>query len=337
MTKKKLINHVAIVLDDSGSMMPLKHTVIRMFNEQVESLKRASRSNNQETRLSVFLFGGHVSCLQFDKPLDEVKPITDTYTASQGSTALIEGTMVTISDLKSISTRYGDHSFLIYVITDGQENVSPYRGPELKRTLNRLNDDWTVAVLVPNTYCEAKAIEYGFSKGNIQIWETTERGLEVSSAKMSDTHTAYMSFRSMGTKSTKTLFSLPTEISKTEIKKTLDPIPAKDYQTIPVRTYDDGKEIKEFVEKMTGEAYRVGSAYYQLTKPEKVQPYKMVAVVDKQTGQMFSGYNARKVMGLPIMDEVKVAPASYKNFDVFIQSHSTNRHLVANTHLVVFK
>jgi len=336
MSKKKIINHVAIVLDDSGSMVGLRNKVVTMFDEQVASLKRASAANKQDTRLSVYTFGSHTSRVLFEVPLGEAGSIAASYRANQGSTALIQAMHSVITDFESINTRYGDHSFLIYVLTDGGENVDPTGGPYLRDRIEKLNDDWTLAVLVPNSYCQMEAVKFGFSKGNAQIWETTEQGLSDVSAKVNETHGTYMSFRSAGIKSTKTLFTLPAQLTKTEVRRKLEPIPAKDYNTIPVRKYDEGKEIKEFVEKMTGEAYRVGSAYYQLTKPEKIQPSKTIAVVDKQTGQMFSGPTARSLLSLPAY-EVKVAPADYAHLDVFVQSHSTNRHLVANTHLVVFK
>lgn len=336
MTKKKLINHVAIVLDDSGSMGPLLNTVKTMFAEQVNSLKQTAKSTGQEYRLSVFTFGQYVKRLCLDVPLREAESVISQYGADKPFTALINGTMTAINDLRTISTRYGDHSYLIYVVTDGHENVTPGAGPDLRTMLQELNDDWTVAVLVPNTYSKQKAIEYGFSAGNIQIWEATEQGLEAASQTMAFSNASYGAMRTAGIKSTKTLFTLPTELNKTAVKNNLEPIPAKEYTTLLVRKYDEGKEIKEFVEKITGEPYRVGSAYFQLTKPEKIQPSKMVAVVEKQTGRMFSGPSARDLLKLPDY-EVKVAPADYNAFDVFVQSTSTNRHLVGNTHLVVFK
>jgi hypothetical protein len=178
-------------------------------------------------------------------------------------------------------------------------------------------------------------VAYGFPVDNIQIWETTAKGMAEMGGQVVNSAQSYYAMRSAGTKSTKQLFKL-NEVNKTEVKQNLEEVNPGDYQTLIVRAYDEKKEIKDFVESWTKEPYRVGSAYYQLSKPERIQAGKVIAVVDKQTGKMYSGMNARKLLGLPNA-EVKVAAADFQKFDVFVQSHSTNRHMVANTHLIVFK
>jgi len=215
------------------------------------------------------------------------------------------------------------------------ENYSDRSVGQLRNQIELLNGDWTVATLVPDEAGRRAAKSYGFPDDNIKIWETSVKGLDEVERVVGASFTSYSTGRSMGIKCSKSLFT-PNDITKREVVQKLEEIPAKEYQTLLVRKYDDGKEIKDFVEKLTGEAYRVGSAYYQLSKPEKIQAGKNIAVVEKSTGKMFSGVNARKLIGLPSY-ELKVAPADYDKFDLFIQSTSTNRHLVADTHLIVFK
>ena len=79
-----------------------------------------------------------------------------------------------------------------------------------------------------------------------------------------------------------------------------------------------------------------GANYYQLTKPETLQNYKQIIVQEKMTGKTYAGVGARNLLGLP-NTEVKVAPASYGNFDIFCQSSSNNRKLMAGTKLIVLK
>ena len=61
-----------------------------------------------------------------------------------------------------------------------------------------------------------------------------------------------------------------------------------------------------------------------------------MAVIEKATGKMYSGVKARSLLGLPAF-EVKASPADFIRFDLFVQSTSTNRKLVKDTHLIVFK
>jgi hypothetical protein len=78
----------------------------------------------------------------------------------------------------------------------------------------------------------------------------------------------------------------------------------------------------------------MGEAYYQLTKAEKIQPDKQIALLDNTTKHLFTGDNARVLLGLP-SHEVKVAPVAHPNFTVFVQSKSVNRKLVPGTKILL--
>lgn len=335
MKKKNLINHVAFVLDDSGSMGRLRNKMVQVVEQQVKSLSSQSKSSGQETRLSIYTFGERIECMAFDRALSKVESIDDFYRANQPWTKVIDATRRVISDLKEIPTRLGDHAFLIYVETDGLDNASETSAQSLRAVMDDLPEEWTVAVFVPNQAGVHSAKQCGFPAKNIDVWETSERGMDEMADTMSIATQSYMTSRSLGFKGTKSLFAFK-DITKKDVVSNLESIPARDYNTLLVRQADDGKAIKDFVEKVTGEAYRVGSAYYQLTKPEKIQPGKVLAVVEHSTGKMYSGVNARKLLGLPSY-EVKAAPADHPKFDIFVQSTSTNRKLVGDTQLIVFK
>lgn len=88
--------------------------------------------------------------------------------------------------------------------------------------------------------------------------------------------------------------------------------------------------IKDFV-LSTGARFKVGRGFYQLTKSEKVQERKEIVLVDKNTGDMWSGHAARDMIGLPYGERGTVRPKYGFDYDVFIQSTSANRVLMGNT------
>ena len=94
--------------------------------------------------------------------------------------------------------------------------------------------------------------------------------------------------------------------------------------------------IKDFVESWTQETYRQGSAYYQLVKAETIQPGKQVCIVEKATGKVFSGPEARHILNLPKF-EVRVNAVDHPKFDIYIQSTSVNRKLPSGTNILVLK
>ena len=114
-------------------------------------------------------------------------------------------------------------------------------------------------------------------------------------------------------------------------------VPAGRFQVISVESTDS---IKGFVEK-NGITYKVGKAFYELTKTEEVQQYKEIILQDKISGDMYYGDDARKHLGLKPQCErkgdyahEKLRPVKDDEYRVFVQSTSVNRKLVAGTNLL---
>ncbi|MEO1271521.1 MAG: hypothetical protein AAFX99_25795, partial [Myxococcota bacterium] len=110
----------------------------------------------------------------------------------------------------------------------------------------------------------------------------------------------------------------------------LEPVPPGRFQRLEV---DRDISIRDFVKENVGEdAFKKGSGYYQFgKKATKVQSYKQVVLVDRDSGEMFSGNAARKIIRLPKGRDYKLRPSEVdlNKYWVFIQSTSVNRKLFA--------
>lgn len=128
----------------------------------------------------------------------------------------------------------------------------------------------------------------------------------------------------------------PADLPKSE--SGLVPVPAGRFQVLYV---DEAQGIQAFV-KDQGCDFKKGRGFYELTKPETVQGFKEIILVDKATGDIFTGAEVREMMGLPpqtaekssARQDVKIKPVSFAKYRVFIQSTSWNRKLVPGTHLM---
>lgn len=89
-------------------------------------------------------------------------------------------------------------------------------------------------------------------------------------------------------------------------------------------------DIKGFVNE-NGLLFAKGAGYYQFTKPELIQSYKLIVLRDRATGDLFEGEVARDMIGLPKGENAKIKPASLDEYDVFVQSTSVNRKLIGGT------
>lgn len=331
-----IINHIALVVDASDSMARHKNDVILVADEQIRHLAERSQELDQETRVSIWVFSSHsnIQCVIWDKDVLRLPSIAEFYTTS-GQTALVDATLKSISDLDEIPRRYGDHSFLLYVLTDGQENCSLQSPVALSARLSSLPDYWTTAALVPDHAGVHEAKRFGFPAGNIAIWDkTSSTGVSEVGKRIRVATDTFMMNRKQGIRSTKTLFKTDAAAvnAKTISAAGLTPLPVTSYVLVPVSIPTATIAIKPFVESC-GLTFRVGKGYYQLMKPEEIQANKQILIVEKKSGKVFGGQDARNLIGLPDMT-VRVKPDVNPDYDVYVQSMSNNRNLIAHTKLL---
>lgn len=326
-----IITHVVLVLDRSGSMYGHTNKLIQVADGYVKSLAEQSKAMNQEWRISVYAFDDSVQCLIWDMDVLRTPSISDVYKAGGGMTALMDATAIAINDLRTIPVRYGDHSFLMFVLTDGAENASRgYTSDSLKRLIGGLNDTWTLGALVPDTMGVMYAKKYGFPAGNIDKWDTkSEHGVESAGERIATATGLYMSARATNKsyRGTRTLFSMDDATLNEQAVDAADlqPLNADEY-TLCVVPHDT--PIREFVEREMGLQWIIGRGYYQLKTRVKVQAQKKLAIVEKKTNKVYMGNDARQLLGLPDY-EVSISAAFNTRYDVFIQSTSVNRKLLA--------
>jgi hypothetical protein len=320
-----LVNHIALVIDESGSMQG--RNVEPIVDATVESLKERSIALDQETRVSIYTFNDSARCLVFDMDVMRFKTIRGMYSPDR-YTALLDAMVLAIEDAKLVSQKYDDHAFLIYGFTDGQENRSRNKPEQLSRIINLLPENFTLALMVPDQRGVFDAKGFGFPSENIAVWNTeSKEGFKEVGARVAQVTNSYMQARSQGVRGTKGLFNLDTS---NLTKRALAPVDFG-YQIFPIR---NDCYIKDTVEGFTGKSYVVGNTFYQPAKAVKIQDYKQILVMDNKTNSLYTGDNIRQLLGIPD-NTVEVNPGNYKDWTIFVQSTSTNRKLIAGTRIVV--
>jgi hypothetical protein len=335
-TISNYINHIVFVLDKSGSMGPHRDTLIKVVDNQVAKLARDSKILDQETRVSIYLFDQTTECIVYDKDVLRLPSLKGLYHPN-GGTALLDATHLAIEELGQTPELHGEHAFLVYVLTDGEENSSRTGAfASVQQDFKNLPDNWTVAALVPDVLGVKNAKDYGFPKDNIVVWNAAAAGgMDEAGDVIGKATENFMRQRASGVKGTRTLFSFDTSaISKKTVKANLDALKAETYELLQVRKADNGAAIKSFVEKRTGQGYVQGSAYYELSKKEKIQSRKQICLKEVSTGKVYGGEAVRDLLQLPD-HEVRVNPATHPQFVFFVQSTSVNRKLVQGTELLV--
>lgn len=371
--KQRKINHVAFVIDESGSMAHLRNEVVKVFDAQVKWLAELSTSMDQETRVSLYtLTGTTVTCVLYDQDVLRLPSLAGSYNPRNG-TPLVQAVAKAIEDLRKTPELYGDHGFLLFVLTDGDENTSivpgmgyASSGPEatqikarfLSSLMGSLGENWTVGCLVPNFQGRMLAEQYGFTKGNIAIWDATSAaGLNDAGAEIKAATGLYFEARAQGTRGTSTLFT--NNVSAAQVASSgLAAVNPDTFMIVPVALASTSQlpvvipkksitkrnpngikhvEIMPFIEE-TGRRYQAGSTFYELVKSEKWEPHKQVALIHRQTKQVYKGEQCKALLGLTgTSTRVRPQPVKGGDYDVFIQSTSVNRHLPIGSRVLIFK
>lgn len=329
---QRLINHVALVLDGSTSMNKHQEKLVQVADEQIKYLALRSEELSQETRVSVYLFGSVVSCLIFDMDVMRLPSIEDLYTIA-GMTALVDATWKSYEDLATTSQIYGDHAFLTFVLTDGEENKSKFHNKmSLGPLLSQLGDNQTIGFLVPNRTGMTYMSRIGVEKNYCAVWDTNStQGIIDAVSTIRTATDNFMTNRASGVRGTRNVFSTGAEaVNKVTVTQALTPLANYQYKIINV---PHDIRIDEFINGWLNLNYIPGMGYYQLTKSETIQPQKKIIVVDKHTLQAYTGDQARGLIGLPAK-AVRVKPDHNPRYDIFVQSTSINRKLISGTKLL---
>lgn len=329
------IQHIALVLDASPSMQHLVDTVIAVADDQIKFLARRSQELDLETRVTVYMFADPdmIYCLFYEKDVLRLPSLKGVYRWMGRSTALVDAAMRSQLDLQKTATLYGEHAFLTFVLTDGEENSSQKFGSrDLTKLLSEQPDNTTMAILVPDQRSKIRCHDLGFGKNNVAVWDTTSKaGMEEAGRIIRGATDVYMTNLSKGI-TNKGVFNMD---AATVNHKTVA-ANLKELTGFRVERVTQPAVIKEFVDSLRPKVPFVqGANYFPLIKRERINDSKEIVIRHKVSGKIYGGPQARTLVGLPDTGEVSVSPQPNLEFDVFVQSTSLNRKLIPGHDLLI--
>ena len=338
--KMKGRTFVAIVRDHSGSMSSIRQSARNDYNATIDNLKKNSKLS--KTTLTVVECGSDtrysttngVSVVEKNNAIESVQHID--YYHTPGDTPLLDSIGEAINQLKAIPDVKPIDAFMVIVITDGEENSSRrWNVIKLTHEIMRLQDtnQWTFAFRVPRGHSRY-VTSMGVPAENIVEWETTNEGMAHSGIVTMNAMDSYYQDRSVGVTRSLRFFADTDNLNTKVLNQNLVDI-SKELQLLQVRV-GDSQVIRDFFNARVGE-YRAGCGFYQLVKNEKVQSYKKIVIHDKKSGAAYSGTAARQMLGLPATGDIKVAPGSFSQYNIYVQSTSVNRLLPLSTLVLYWK
>lgn len=328
---KNHVDHIILILDGSGSMGKHHQNLVQVVDNQTRYLAEKYKQTEQETRISVFWFSGRYEfeCLVYDMDVLRVPSIHKLY-RTENMTALIDASIKTIDDLLKVPTQYGDHAFLVYLLTDGLENHSAGTSSQLSNKLRSLPENWTFAGFVPDAEAKRQLEGCGVPAANIAVWDaSSSKGIDDVGKIIRTTTDQFKTNRAVGIRGTKSLFEMNT-VSSSDIVSKLTPLGQSNYRLLNVLFT---QRADNFIYDQLGRPLRIGETYYELMKKETIQPQKNIAIL--YNGKVYVG-DARSLLGLPDYKvEVNPNDGKYKGYKIFVQSTAPNRNLIGGTQALV--
>jgi hypothetical protein len=347
--------YVGLVKDHSGSMTHLACAALKDYNSLIEAIKTASDKEDIDTIVSVVKcgvgFAGAVEAEIVNSSVSRLKP-QRSYATDGSYTPLLDSVGEVIRLLEaSPDAKDPNVTFLVMVVTDGQENHSTkWTGRSLGDYIVRLQDTdrWTFTFRVPYGGKRVLA-QLGIPAGNIEEWEQTERDMDRTTRFTASSVSNYFTGIKTGAiRSTNSFYADAKNVTKTDVKAAMTnissevriwPVVAADQKNGPLdRNGYRVAEIGTFVEKKTRETYVRGTAFYELAKTEKaVQASKLIVIRSRKDGAVYAGQSARDLLNLPTQGTIKLSPGDFGDWEIFIQSTSSNRHLPVGSKVLYWR
>lgn len=336
----KLTDNIIFIIDDSGSMRGLEPAVANMFNTQLETIRRDAKTSGRNTTISLFKFSEHLQPAQIDRVDINSVALMDSYRSNGYSTALRDAIGSVIHDyMNQPDANDETTSFLLFVLTDGEDNSSHNFSVQALQSLMqkaKATDRWTFGILGPPNSTPTITRLLGIDASNVREWEGTVRGVQRAAIATSSAYAVYSAARASGVRSvTRNLFEADLSgIKASQLNRQLVDV-SGDFYTWKV---DREILIRDFVENH-GKTYELGKAYYELSKREEIQSYKRICILNKKDGTLYSGTvdELRGLLGFPTGQTIKVEPGNMATYAVFVQSTSVGRKLVRGTRLLYSK
>lgn len=151
---------IVVVLDESGSMGPIKHQIIKSLNDLITEQKQIKE---RPATFTLVKFSNVIRRVKTNQLLDNVNLLTNQDYQPEGSTALYDAIGDTIDWFRN------EKDVLMVIVTDGEENASvKYTKTSVNRMIDqkKSQNNWTYVYLSSDKNTELQGDGIGLQKSS---------------------------------------------------------------------------------------------------------------------------------------------------------------------------
>ena len=191
--EKRIYN--LIILDESGSMGPLRREALAGVNETIHTIRTAQQENTDDHQMLAFVTFDRsagrpdVRVIIDNEKIECVADITPDQYQPNGMTPLYDAMGISFTALQRL-VQEGDH-VLVTVITDGFENASAHHTAESVKALveSLSTQGWVFTYIGANQDSEQTGAQIGIRSS--MDFESSSEGVDLMFDKISSSHREY--------------------------------------------------------------------------------------------------------------------------------------------------
>ena len=176
--KDKKTVHLAIALDESGSMAGTKKETISGINEQLQELKKTSSIDSTVT-LVTFAGPTDIKVIHSVTPIGQVKELTDNDYNPNGGTAMYDGVGRLLNEIQQKVVDDETTTYLVLIVSDGEENSSSeYKSADIADMIQKRlgTKRWSVNYIGANQDLTVVTQSLGINLGNSHRYKSNVVG-----------------------------------------------------------------------------------------------------------------------------------------------------------------
>ena len=169
-----------VILDRSGSMMPLREVAVQGYNETLEVIRNAQQQYNleQQNLVTLTLFKHEITNVFNCDTIQNMPNLLLTEYNPIGATAMLDAIGLSLTNLKTKLDSLQNATAVVTIISDGEENSSKkYKYKDVTNLIDKLKDQGVMFVFM-GTNQNVEMVSSALHIDDYKVFEYSTEGMK---------------------------------------------------------------------------------------------------------------------------------------------------------------